>query len=85
MRRYLDPSAPTPSGRYGLALTPVLRTEPRTVREAPLEPAAAAALQTWTEPRPVTPLAAYQYPTSRIHCCPTPAPIAPSDATEWVR
>ncbi len=103
MRRYLDPQTPTPSGRYGLALTPVLRTELRTVREAPLEPAAAAALQTWTLPWEETPrskldelaqryavpeqclaLATGQYPTSRIHCCPIPAPIAPSDATEFV-
>ncbi len=78
MRRYLDPQTPTPSGRYGLALAPVLRTELRTVREAPLEPAAAAALQTWTEPRAV------RAPLLVVPCCPVPAPIAPSDATEWV-
>ncbi len=70
MRRYLEPSTSTPSGRYGLTLTEP--TEPTEPTEVPLTPE-----QCWA-------LASYQRPTSRVHCCPAPAPIAPSDATEWV-
>ena len=68
MRRYIDPQTPAVSSRYGLALLPAAAP----VTEAPLAPEQCLAL------------ASYQYPTSRIHCCPVPAPIAPSDATEWV-
>ena len=67
MRRYLEPTTPTPTGRYGLALT-----KPTELTEVPLTPEQCLVL------------ASYQRPTSRIHCCPIPAPIAPSDATEWV-
>ena len=80
MRRYLDPSTPTPSGRYGLTLTEVPHLVVREFRrgfrcgaEAPLTPEQCLAL------------VSYQRPTSRIACCPIPTPIAPSDATEWVR
>ena len=49
MRRYLESSTPTPSGRYGLALTEL--TEPTELTEAPLTPE-----QCWA-------LASYQRPT----------------------
>jgi hypothetical protein len=61
-------SETTVSGRYSLAVLTVQRA----VVEAPMAPKQCQAL------------ASYQYPTSRIHCCSTPAPIPPSDATEWV-
>lgn len=70
MRRYLDATTPAVSQRYGLALVPTATVA--AVTEVPLAPEQCLALAT------------YQYPTSRIHCCPVPTPIAPSDATEFV-
>ena len=86
MRRYLEPSTPLPTGRYGLALT---EPAPRRIRKAfargfrsAFEPAELTEVPLTSEQ--CLALASYQRPTSRIACCPIPAPIAPSDATEWV-
>ncbi len=72
MQRYIAKTPPV-SQRYSLTVTEVSRhPELAGIVEMPLEPAQLHAL------------ASYQRPVSRIACCPIPAPIAPSDATEWV-